>query len=107
LLGNGLTSYLIGQLGLASLTTPAVSGLLLVFSNTGPAVAVSSKETAATTATTATAPSATTTALSGGTITRRIIGVIASSPDTVLVGSYTAVAESIVVRVAGIAVTRA
>jgi hypothetical protein len=53
-----------------------VSGLLLVFGNTGPAVAVSSKETAATTATTATASSATTTALSGSTITGRIIGVI-------------------------------
>jgi hypothetical protein len=91
-LSNGLARFLISQFTFAAVGTPSVSNLLLVISDTGPAVSI----TAGGTATTASA--ATTTVFS--------LAEFASSAGAVLVAAYTTVPESRLIVIVALVAAR-
>jgi hypothetical protein len=94
-LSNGLARFLISQFTFAAVGTPSVSNLLLVISDTGPAVSI----TAGGTATTAsTASAATTTVFS--------LAEFASSAGAVLVAAYTTVPESRLIVIVALVAAR-
>lgn len=94
-LSNGFTSLLISQLGVAVLSAPAVSSLLVVLADASPAVTV----TLTTGTTTASSSTAATTALA---TTSSGANRLTRSPSTVLVRSYATVPESVLVGVVGL-----
>lgn len=90
-LSDSLTGLLVSELSVAVVSSPSVSGLLLVVGNTGLAVTV----------VTATASSATSTATASTSATRGTGGFSRSS-SAVSVRACTTIPESVVVAVAGL-----
>lgn len=93
-LSNSLASLLISQFSVTVLSAPAMSSLLVVLADAGPAVTV----TLTTGTTTASSSTAATTALA----TARGTSGLTRSPSTVLVRSYAAIPESVLVGVVGL-----
>lgn len=95
LLSNGLTGLLVSEFGLAGLGTPAVSSLLLVLTDVGPAVTVTLLTGGTTTATTGTTTGATAaTATTATTLLR-----LARTTAAVAAGADVAIPKSVVVGV--------
>jgi hypothetical protein len=94
--GNGLACLLISQFLAAGVTAPAVSNLLLVVNDAGPAVAIASGSTTTSAATT-------TATVATSTISR--LARFTGSTAAILVASYTTIPESILVVVVGSLVT--
>jgi len=95
-LSYGLASLLISQLGVTIVSAPAVCGLLVVLSYAGSAVAVTLVAT--TTTTTASTTTTAATLAATGSSTSRLTG----SPAAILVRSYAAIPESVLVGAVGL-----